>query len=57
MRKLFDMALNGKVPAIQLVIARLSQAQAVLNAKAEPQTEMTEAEIALLAMMSKTSGA
>src|SRR5262249_42810314 len=28
MRKLFDMALVGKVQAIQLVIARLSQAQA-----------------------------
>ena len=31
MRKLFDMALNGKVPAIQLVIARLAQAQAALS--------------------------
>jgi len=28
MRKLFDMALLGKVPAIQLVLARLAQAQA-----------------------------
>jgi hypothetical protein len=35
MRKLFDMALQGKVPAIQLVLARL--AQTALNDKAEPQ--------------------
>jgi hypothetical protein len=56
MRKLFDMALVGKVQAIQLVIARLSQAQAALNAKADPQAPLTEEEIALLAMMSKTSG-
>jgi hypothetical protein len=56
MRKLFDMALQGKVPAIQLVLARLAQAQAALSAKAEPQAEMTEAEIALVKMMSQTSG-
>jgi hypothetical protein len=56
MRKLFDMALSGKVQAIQLILARLAQAQAALSAKAEPQAEMTEAEIALLAMMSKTPG-
>jgi hypothetical protein len=53
MRKLFDMALVGKVPAIQLVIARLAQAQAALNAKADPQAPLTEEEIALLAMISK----
>ena len=41
MRKLFDMALVGKVQAIQLVLARLSQAQAPLSAEAEPQAEMT----------------
>jgi hypothetical protein len=56
MRKLFDMALVGKVQAIQLVIARLSQAQAALNSKADPQAPLTEEEIALLAMISKTSG-
>jgi Family of unknown function (DUF5681) len=56
MRKLFDMALHGKVPAIQLVLARLAQAQAALIAKTEPQAEMTEAEIALLKMLSKTPG-
>jgi hypothetical protein len=56
MRKLFDMALVGKVQAIQLVIARLSQAQAALNAKADPQAPLTEEEIALLAMISNTSG-
>jgi Family of unknown function (DUF5681) len=54
--KLFDMALLGKVPAIQLVLARLAQAQVALIAKADPQTPMTEDEIALLAMMSKTRG-
>ena len=37
MRKLFDMALNGKVPAIQLLIARLAQAQAALSVKADPE--------------------
>jgi hypothetical protein len=56
MRKLFDMALLGKVPAIQLVIARLAQAQAALTAKADPQAPLTEGEIALLAMISKASG-
>jgi Family of unknown function (DUF5681) len=56
MRKLFDMALLGKVPAIQLVIERLAQAQAALSAKAEPQAEMTEAEIALVKMISQASG-
>ena len=57
MRKLFDMALQGKVQAIQLVIARLAQAQAALNAKADPEAPLTEEEIALLAMMMpKTAG-
>ena len=56
MRKLFDMALQGNVQAIQFVTARLAQAQAALNAKADPQAPLTEEEIALLAMMSKTSG-
>ena len=56
LRKLFDMALLGKVQAIQLVIARLAQAQSTLIAKADPQAPLTEEEIALLAMMSKTSG-
>jgi hypothetical protein len=56
MRKLFDMALNGKVPAIQLVIARLAQAQAALSVKADPEAPLTEEEIALLAMMPKMSG-
>jgi hypothetical protein len=56
MRKLFDMALNGKVPAIQLVIARLAQAQAALSVKADPEAPLTEEEIAILAMMPKMSG-
>jgi hypothetical protein len=56
LRKLFDMALLGKVQAIQLVIARLAQAQAALIAKADPQAPLTEEEIALLAMIPKTSG-
>ena len=56
MRKLFDMALNGKVPAIQLLIARLAQAQAALSVKADPEAPLTEEEIALLAMMPKMSG-
>ena len=56
MRKLFDMALNGKVPAIQLVIARLAQAQAAFSVKADPEAPLTEEEIALLAMMPKMSG-
>jgi hypothetical protein len=56
MRKLFDMALNGKVPAIQLVVTRLAQAQAALSVKADPEAPLTEDEIAILAMMPKTSG-
>ena len=56
MRKLFDMALVGKVPAIQLIIARLAQAQAALSVKADPEAPLTEGEIALLAMISKPSG-
>ena len=56
MRKLFDMALNGKVPAIQLLIARLAQAQAALSVKTDPEAPLTEEEIALLAMMPKMSG-
>ena len=56
MRKLFDTALNGKVPAIQLLIARLAQAQAALSVKADPEAPLTEEEIALLAMMPKMSG-
>jgi hypothetical protein len=56
MRKVFDMALQGKVPAIQLVLSRLAQAQAALSVKAEPQAEMTEAEIALVKMMSQMPG-
>jgi hypothetical protein len=56
MRKLFDMALVGKVQAIQLVIARLAQAQAALGVKADPEAPLTGEEIALLAMMPKTSG-
>ena len=56
MRKLFDIALNGRSKAIQLVIARLAQAQAALGVKADPEAPLTEEEIALLAMMPKTSG-
>jgi hypothetical protein len=56
LRKLFDMALLGKVPAIHLVLARLAQAQAALIAKGDPEAPMTEEEIALLAMMSRASG-
>jgi hypothetical protein len=56
MRKLFDMALSGNVPAIQLVVERLAQAQAALSVKADPEAPLTEEEIALLAMMPKTSG-
>jgi len=56
LRKVFDMALNGKIPAIQLVIARLAQAQAALSVKADPEAPLTEEEIALVAMISKTSG-
>jgi len=56
LRKLFDMALLGKVPAIQLVLARLAQAQAALIAKADPQAPLTEEEIAVLNAMSKTLG-
>ena len=56
MRKLFDIALQGDVRAIQLVTERLRQAQAALGAKADPETPLTEEEIALLEMMPKTSG-
>ena len=56
LRKLFDMGLLGKIQAIQFAIERLARAQAALIAKAEPQAEMTEAEIALLAMISKMPG-
>jgi Family of unknown function (DUF5681) len=56
MRKLFDMALNGKVPAIQLVIARLAQAQAALSVQADSEAPLTEEEIAILAMIPKMSG-
>ena len=56
LRKVFDMALNGKIPAIQLVIARLALAQAALSVKADPEAPLTEEEIALVAMISKTSG-
>jgi hypothetical protein len=55
-RKLFDMALQGNVRAIQLVTDRLRQAQAALGSKADPEAPLTEEEIALLEMMSKTSG-
>ena len=55
LRKLFDMALLGKIPAIHLVLPRLAQAQAAHIAKADPQEPMIEEEIALLAMMSKPS--
>jgi Family of unknown function (DUF5681) len=55
MRKLLDIALQGNVRAIQLVADRLRQAQATLAAKADPEAPLTEAEIALIAMMSKTS--
>jgi hypothetical protein len=56
LRKVFDMALNGKIQAIQLVIARLAQAQAALSTKADPEAPLTEEEIAILAMMPKMSG-
>ena len=56
MRKLFDTALQGNLRAIQLVSERLRQAQAALGAKADPEAPLTEEEIALLEMMSKSSG-
>ncbi|HYA73814.1 MAG TPA: DUF5681 domain-containing protein [Roseiarcus sp.] len=57
LRKLFDVALGGDVRAIQLVTARLAQAQAALGAKGEAEAPLTEEEIALLSMMQKAPGA
>ena len=57
MRKLFDMALQGKVQAIQLIMARLTQAQAALVAKIDPEAPLTEQEIAVLKMTSGPPGA
>jgi Family of unknown function (DUF5681) len=54
-RKLFDLALQGELRAIQLVTDRLRHAQATLAAKADPQAPLTADEIALLEMMSKTA--
>jgi len=56
LRKLFDVALGGNVQAIQLVTARLAQAQAALSARAAPEAPLTGEEIALLEMMSKSAG-
>ena len=56
LRKAFDLALLGKIPAMQLVITRLAQAQVALGVRAEPEAPLTEEEIAILAMMPKISG-
>ncbi len=56
MRKLFDTALQGNLRAMQLVVDRLKQAQTAQAGKADPETPLTEEEIALLEMMSKTAG-
>ena len=53
MRKLYDTALQGNLRAMVMVVDRLRQAQAAVAAKADPETPLTEEEIALLDMLSK----
>jgi uncharacterized protein DUF5681 len=56
LRRLFDVALQGNVRAIQIVTERLWQAQATLAAKSDPEAPLTEEEVALLKMMPNMEG-
>lgn len=55
-RKLVDLALQGDLRALRLVAERLREAQAAHAAKGEPEAPLTDGEIAVLEMMSKTAG-
>jgi hypothetical protein len=56
-RKLMELALQGNLRALQLVVDRLKQAQTLHAAKADTEAPLTEEEIALLKMMPDTAGA
>lgn len=55
-RKLFERAFAGDMKAMQLLITLLSRAQAKPEADEQAEAPLTEEEVALIAMMSKTSG-
>ena len=57
MRRLFDLGLHGNVPALRFVASLLAQAQAALLETADPEAPLTEEELAVLKLVSKTPGA
>jgi Family of unknown function (DUF5681) len=56
-RRLFDLGLHGNVPALRYATSLLAQAQAALVETADPEAPLTEEELAVLTLLSKTSGA
>ena len=57
MRRLFDLGLHGNVQALRFVTGLLAQAQAALVETADPEAPLTEEELAVLKLVSKTPGA
>ena len=57
MRRLFDLGLHGNVQALRFVPGLLAQAQAALVETADPEAPLTEEELAVLKLVSKTPGA
>jgi Family of unknown function (DUF5681) len=56
-RKLMDLALQGNMRAMHLIVDRLKQAQALHAVKADPEAPLTEEEIALAKMYPDMAGA
>jgi hypothetical protein len=56
MRRLFDLGLHGNVPALRFAMALLAQAQTALGAMGAPEEPLTEEELAVIKIISKTSG-
>ena len=57
MRKLYELAMQGKLPAIRLLTEILGLAQAALSAKGDPEPPLTEEELALIEMLKQKAGA
>jgi hypothetical protein len=57
MRRLLDLGLHGNVVALRYAMSLLAQAQASLVETVDPEAPLTEDELAVLKLLSKTPGA
>jgi Family of unknown function (DUF5681) len=56
LRRLIDLGLQGNVSALRFAMSLLAQAQGALGAMADPEEPLTEEELAIIKLMSKTQG-